>query len=89
MATRKTATAKKAPAKKKSTPRKRYVNVLLQKPMSMPETLKVEKGTTIDDLITSLNLEGYIVRVNSQDVSDNYELEKDDVIRVGVKTKQG
>ena len=69
--------------------RKAYVKVFLHKPASAPENVRSEKGTTLEQLVDELNLSQYIVRVNGKKVSKKYELQNNDVIRIGIKTKQG
>ena len=69
--------------------RKAYVNIYVHKPATAPEKIRLEKGTTLEQLIDNLNLSQYIVRVNGKKVSKKHELEKDDAVRIGIKTKQG
>lgn len=93
MATPKKASTKKAATKvAKTTTRKRVAKsftVSVQLPGQPAEKKSVKAGTTLADFSKDLNLDGYIVRLNSREAAASTELQKDDVIRIGIKTKQG
>lgn len=77
----KTTTSKKATSKK--------VEILIQRPGSLPEKFNVEQGTNLEGLVKILNLDGYVFSVNGSEVSKTHIFTKGDVVRIGVKTKQG
>lgn len=62
-------------------------SINFQKPGSLPEKVKVAAGSTVKDLVETLNLEGYTISVNGSTASQTTPLSKDAVVRVGVKTK--
>lgn len=76
-----TKTTKKVTSKK--------VEILIQRPGSLPEKFNVEQGTNLEGLVKILNLDGYVFSVNGSTVSEGYTFIKGDVVRIGVKTKQG
>ena len=76
-----TKTTKKVTSKK--------VEILIQRPGSLPEKFNVEQGTNLEGLVRILNLDGYVFSVNGSTVSEGYTFTKGDVVRIGVKTKQG
>lgn len=86
--------AKKVAAKvatKTTTSKKvtKKVEILIQRPGSLPEKFNVEQGTNLEGLVKILNLDGYVFSVNGSEVSKTHIFTKGDVVRIGVKTKQG
>jgi hypothetical protein len=81
--------------KKKTAPKKtakavkpaKTFSVNLQKPGSLPEVLKVKAGVKLSDIIENRSLQDYQLSVNGHTESPSYTLVKDDVIRVGLPTK--
>lgn len=67
------------------------VNVSVHMPGEVPAKKSFTKGTTIAQLVESMNLTGYAIVLNGKTVSStsNVALSKDDVLRVGVPTKNG
>lgn len=82
----KKAAAKKAATKTAST-RSFTVNVQMPGQPAVKKTLKA--GTTVAELVSDMNLDGYVIRVNATEASTSKVLQKGDNIRVGIKTKQG
>jgi sulfur carrier protein ThiS len=84
MATRKTTTEKKAVTKKATA---KTFSISYQRPGVAPENLKMKAGTTVSDLIQEMNIEGYIISINGVQADKTQLLAKDDIVRVGIKTK--
>ena len=61
----------------------------LQKPGSAPETVSVAIGTTVTKFVEDMNLDGYVISLNGSTVNadSTKELAKDDILRVGIRTK--
>jgi len=75
---------------KKTTTAKRVASVSInfRAPAEPAAAVKVKKGSTLADLIEDRNLDGYVVSLNgSTTVSKETVLAKDDVVRIGIKTK--
>lgn len=87
--TTKEAPVKKAAAKVAKTAKVKKINLKIQKPASLPEEYKINSGATVNDLSVELNLSGYVFTVNGKEVNNGYAFENDDLVRIGVKTKQG
>jgi hypothetical protein len=93
------ATTKKATAPKKTTTKvaktvkaktfkAKTFKVNFQCPAKLPEILTVKAGTTIKEFVEDMNIAGYEVSVNGIPVQDfETPLSKEDIIRIGVKTK--
>ena len=75
-----------APAKKTAV---KSFKINFQKPGEMPESKTVKAGSTVADIVADLNLSGYTISLNGSTVKENSttQLAKDDVLRVGIKTK--
>lgn len=85
MPTTRTSTRKSTTKKKTSG---RAFQVDYQKPGELPTKLSVKPNTSLADFIGNMSLDGYVVSVNgSTRNKDDYVIKKDDVIRIGVKTK--
>jgi len=70
------------------TRKKKTFNVSFQGVGSLPETVKVTEGTTVADFKTTYDLKGYIFSLNGKsNVKGSALLSKNDVIRIGAKTK--
>lgn len=80
------AETKKA-TKKAAAPKTVEINI--QRPGQIPEKFKVPAGSTLSNLKNTLNLDGYVFAVNGGSVNDSYTFQKDDLVRIGLKTKQG
>jgi len=95
MATKKTSTkktstlAKKSPAKKAGKSSAKMVTIYYHAVGQPVEQKKVPVGTTVAQLVTDLNIGGYVISVNSREVSPNSDLVlvEGDSVRVGQKTK--
>lgn len=87
-ATKTSKTSKPAVKKAKAVKVEKIV-VKIQKPASLPEEFSLNSGVTKAELVTDMNLSGFVFTVNGREVSDSYVFETNDLIRVGVKTKQG
>lgn len=83
-----TKTSKPAVKKAKAAKVEKIV-VKIQKPASLPEEFLLNSGVTKAALVADMNLTGFVFTVNGREVSDSYVFETNDLIRVGVKTKQG
>lgn len=81
------AAKRKASTPKKATPKSFYVNIQL--PGQPASKKQVKSGTTLGDIVDNMNLDGYEVRLNGTQKTTGTKLVKGDVIRVGIKTKQG
>lgn len=83
----KTTTSKAAEksSRKKSASKMFAISVHL--PGSMPKSMDLAEGATLGDVIKDMNLDGYDVTLNGEKSSQSTSLSTDDIIRVGVKTK--
>ena len=85
MPTKKVAkTSTKKPTVKKASAKD--ISIEFAAPGSIPEKRKVKAGTTIEQLLGTVD-KAYSIRVNQETVDASYELQNDDVVRVGVNTK--
>jgi hypothetical protein len=78
--------AKKVVAKK-TTAKAKTFKINLQKPGSLPEKVTVKAGVKLSDIIEARSLQDYQLSVNGHTEDASYKLQKDDVIRVGLPTK--
>jgi hypothetical protein len=87
--TKKKATApKKTTTKVAKTVKAKTFKVNFQCPAKLPEILTVKAGTTVKEFVEDMNIAGYEVSVNGITVQDfDTPLSKEDIIRIGVKTK--
>jgi hypothetical protein len=72
---------------KKTTAKPKTFKVDLQKPGSLPEKVTVKAGVKLSDIIEARSLQDYQLSVNGHTENASYTLQKDDVIRVGLPTK--
>ena len=89
-----TRTTAAKPATKKTTKKaepkvekKSGITVSVHLPGSLPKTLDLNAGATLADVIKDMNLASYDVTLNGEKVSERTILAADDIVRVGVKTK--
>ena len=70
-------------------PRTTKVPFSLQLPGAAPEKLSVKSGYSVNDFCTDRNIElkSYIITANGSEVKSDYQFQKNDVIRIGLKTK--
>ena len=71
--------------KPKTTKAPKKVKVTLKLPGTYPEELKL--SGTLSDLIEGRSLQSYTVTVNGEEKDGSYILQDNDVVLVGVKTK--
>ena len=86
--TAKKSNATKKPAVKRA-PAKKTVSISFQGVGSLPTTIQLEQGMTLEKFKASQELGGYTISVNGSTVADSYVFSKDDVVRIGLKTKNG
>lgn len=87
--TGKTTKTSKPAVKKTKAAKVQKIVVKIQKPASLPEEFSLNLGVNKGQLVSDMNLTGFVFTVNGKEVSDSYVFEANDLIRVGVKTKQG
>jgi hypothetical protein len=63
------------------------IEVSLHLPGKMPENVKLAAGSTLENVIAGMNLDGYNISLNGSKASNKTVLTKGDIIRVGVHTK--
>lgn len=63
--------------------------ISFHRPGEMPEEVMIKAGTTLDDFSEVRNLAGFDVFVNGNKCGGSTMLQKGDIVRVGVKTKNG
>jgi sulfur carrier protein ThiS len=75
------------PAPKKAAVKKIKIN--FQRPGELAEELLIPEGSTVANVVESLNLDGYTISLNGETVEAESTaiLQKKDILRVGVKTK--
>jgi hypothetical protein len=87
--------SKKAPVKKSAAIKKDAVKtapsatIRLQKPGEAASAKKLAPGATLGSLIDNMNLASYTVTVNGQSVNNSYVFKDKDIVRIGLKTKNG
>lgn len=86
MPTPKTSSKAAKPAAKKTTAK---VVVNLQMPGQVPAKRTLTAGTTVGQFVQDESLTGYEISVAGKTVTNATVLEKNDIIRVGIKTKNG
>lgn len=83
---------RKVPITKKSTTKKATAKtfaVSFQGVGSLPASLTIKNGLTLGEFKKGQQLDGYEISVNGNQQKDDYTFSKGDVIRVGLKTKNG
>ncbi|MHB9147686.1 MAG: hypothetical protein ACYC2U_04630 [Candidatus Amoebophilus sp.] len=83
------AKAVKNTSTKTATKAAKSFKINLQKPGNAPEVISVKAETTVADFVNDMNLDGYVISLNGSTVnaSSTQKLTKDDILRVGIKTK--
>lgn len=72
-----------------TTSRAKIISISIHSPGEEPKVIKVKAGSTVKDVIEHLNLEGYTLSLNGSEVKadSTKAVEKSDILRIGVKTK--
>jgi len=78
-------------AVKTAKPRVKTVKISFVRPASLPEDVKLPEGSTIASLCDHYNIEtsSYSFSVGGDNVGSSYVLNSNDIVRVGIKQKNG